>query len=102
MAVLDRSNKQKIYSQSIISVVFFGLVIYVLTVISAATNLSSAGGTKKGSILGLNIFEMTKISDGSGGFTGSFRFINSGAILFLVSCVVLGIILAMYRSRKAK
>lgn len=107
MAVLDRSeersnrtDKQKIYTSTMLTVAILAVSIFSLLLVSSANQLSQSTGTVTGSIGPVRLFEVSKVALPVGGYSGGFRLLPLGILLFGVLALFTTAVVIAFRVRQ--
>lgn len=90
MAVLDRPQQYKQLTTYLVMSMLMGVLLFVVLLLSSATNLRQGTGVITGSIGPLKLFELSKIPLSSGGFSGGVRFIQQGLLAYFAFWLSLG------------
>lgn len=100
MAVLDRNQKQKIYTSTLLASLVVALILFVVLLIATASNLSQTTGVAVGKIGLLELFELSKTAMQGGGYEGGLKFLYPGLATYFAICLIAGSITAYVRAGK--
>lgn len=104
MAVLDHSEKQKIVTSTLLSVLLIAIGLLCLMLVASSVKLGGVNNTGStiGAIGPLKLFEVTKRALPGGGFGGGFSFMQSGILTYLGASLLTGFLIGTYRASKTR
>jgi hypothetical protein len=97
MAMLDRSEKQKVITSSFITVLFGALLVFMGLLMNHATKLSNAAGSEQGSIGSIKLFELYKTPMSTGGYNAGMQLSYSGIGMLLCVALIIGVAITVVR-----
>lgn len=99
MAVLERSQQQKITTSSMVGALLVGVAVFSGLLISFSSTLSNATGVRVGKIGALKLFEVSKRSIGNGNFEAGLRLFFGQLGTYFAIWLFFGFVLAKVRIR---
>lgn len=99
MAMLETSNKQKIFFSTIFSTILIACVVLGILLISKSVELNNSNGSIFGIIGPIKLFKISRLELADGTVHGSFKFINSGLGIFAMFVITFGSMIGFWRSR---
>jgi len=102
MAVLNHSNKQKIFNATLLKVMLMAIVIFSALLIAKASQLSDQSGVARAYFGPVPLFELSKVPVGNGTSTGTFQLITKGVLTYIGFWLSIGIIISAVRYKSYK
>jgi hypothetical protein len=98
MDVLSRTEKQKIITSTIIASLFGAITLFVVMLLTSASQLSNGTGVQIGTIGPIQLFELFKNPISTGGYSAGLSF-SPGLITYVLVWVGIGIVISAIRAR---